>query len=159
MQPSIPAGERQIQPCYRSNSSPSSGSHRLVATSLANSSGMTPQGTSGSLFCVPPNYMRGTVLLHPSRLEPVLNGRLSRWMTFCPEWLAGNPSLNTSNPRSFGIYVVVRSLSCNPGFIHSSSPSLQFLNGLWALIPLWLMWNSYHAIAGSLRSTQKVKSA
>jgi len=30
------------------------------------------------------------------------------------------------------------------------------MNTVWDFIPLWLMWYSYHAIAGSLRSTLNV---
>jgi hypothetical protein len=37
---------------------------------------------------------------------------LSRWMTFCPEWLTGSPSLDTSNPLYLWVYLVV-SISCS----------------------------------------------
>lgn len=30
------------------------------------------------------------------------------WMTFCPEWLTGSPSLDTSNPLYLWVYLVVR---------------------------------------------------
>jgi len=29
------------------------------------------------------------------------------WMTFCPEWLTGSPSLDTSNALFFWVYLVV----------------------------------------------------
>lgn len=29
------------------------------------------------------------------------------WMTFCPEWLTGSPSLDTSNVLFFWVYLVV----------------------------------------------------
>lgn len=32
---------------------------------------------------------------------------LSRWMTFCPEWLTGSPSLDTSNPLYLWVYLFV----------------------------------------------------
>jgi hypothetical protein len=57
------------------------------------------------------------------------------WMTFCPEWLTGSPSLNTSNPLFFWVY-------------------LLFMNIIWVIIPVWLMYDSYTHIAGSLRAAQ-----
>lgn len=30
-----------------------------------------------------------------------------RWMTFCPEWLTGSPSLNTDNALHLWVYLVV----------------------------------------------------
>lgn len=57
------------------------------------------------------------------------------WMTFCPEWLTGSPSLDTSNPLYLWVYLV-------------------FMNIIWVVIPLWLMWDSYGHIAGSLRQAQ-----
>ncbi|KAH9953345.1 Emopamil-binding protein [Russula dissimulans] len=60
------------------------------------------------------------------------------WMTFCPEWLTGSPSLDTSNVLFFWVYLV-------------------FMNVLWVAIPLWLMYDSYTHIAGSLRSAQAGK--
>ena len=38
-------------------------------------------------------------------------------------------------------------------------PLLQFMNMIWVLVPVWLMWDSYYAIVGSLRLTYKTKSA
>jgi len=49
------------------------------------------------------------------------------WMTFCPEWLKGSPSLDTSNPLYLWLY-------------------LWFFNGLWVVIPFALLWQSYHAL-------------
>lgn len=60
------------------------------------------------------------------------------WMTFCPEWLTGSPNLDTSNALFFWVYLV-------------------FMNVLWVVIPLWLMYDSYTHIAGSLRSPQAGK--
>ncbi|KIK04094.1 hypothetical protein K443DRAFT_676223 [Laccaria amethystina LaAM-08-1] len=57
------------------------------------------------------------------------------WMTFCPEWLVGSPNLNTSNPLYLWVY-------------------LALMNGIWVVIPLWLMIDSYTHIAGSLRAQQ-----
>ncbi|MBN3290945.1 EBPL protein, partial [Polypterus senegalus] len=46
------------------------------------------------------------------------------WMTFCPEWLMGSPSLDTSNWLYFWIYLV-------------------FFNGLWIIIPVVLLLQSW----------------
>ncbi|KAF8842185.1 Emopamil-binding protein [Paxillus ammoniavirescens] len=62
------------------------------------------------------------------------------WMTFCPEWLTGSPSLDTSNPLYLWVYLV-------------------FMNIIWVVIPLWLMWDSYGHIAGSLRQAQTIARA
>ncbi|KAI0266084.1 Emopamil-binding protein [Gloeopeniophorella convolvens] len=64
------------------------------------------------------------------------------WMTFCPEWLTGSPSLDTSNALFFWVYLV-------------------FMNTIWVIIPLWLMYDSYTRIASSLRLAQagKLKAA
>ena len=48
------------------------------------------------------------------------------WMTFCPEWLTGNPSLDTSNWLYLWIYLV-------------------FFNGVWVVIPLLLLAQSLQA--------------
>ncbi|KAN0118584.1 Emopamil-binding protein [Russula decolorans] len=61
------------------------------------------------------------------------------WMTFCPEWLTGSPSLDTSNTLFLWVYLV-------------------FMNVIWVLIPMWLMYDSYTHIAGSLRSAQAGKA-
>uniref|UniRef100_A0A8C5M051 EBP like n=1 Tax=Leptobrachium leishanense TaxID=445787 RepID=A0A8C5M051_9ANUR len=49
------------------------------------------------------------------------------WMTFCPDWLLGSPSLNTSNWFHLWIYLV-------------------FFNGIWVVIPGLLLWQSWHDI-------------
>ncbi|KAL6059106.1 EBP like [Balamuthia mandrillaris] len=45
------------------------------------------------------------------------------WMTFCPEWLSGSQSLDTSNTLYLWVY-------------------LWLANGLWVIIPLLLLWQS-----------------
>ncbi|TCD70519.1 hypothetical protein EIP91_002864 [Steccherinum ochraceum] len=62
------------------------------------------------------------------------------FMTFGPEWLTGSPSLDISNPLYLWVY-------------------LFFMNFLWVIIPLWLMWDSYGHIAGSLRFQQASSKA
>jgi len=62
------------------------------------------------------------------------------FMTFCPEWLTGNKNLETSNFLYFWVYLV-------------------FMNMLWVVIPLWLMWDSYSFIVGTLRSASGSKLA
>ncbi|XP_053419957.1 emopamil-binding protein-like [Nycticebus coucang] len=46
------------------------------------------------------------------------------WMTFFPEWLIGNPNLNTGNWLYCWVYLV-------------------FFNGMWVLIPGLLLWQSW----------------
>eukprot|EP01027_Heterolobosea_sp_BB2_P011267 GEZU01016418.1.p1 GENE.GEZU01016418.1~~GEZU01016418.1.p1 ORF type:complete len:178 (+),score=29.82 GEZU01016418.1:106-639(+) len=48
------------------------------------------------------------------------------WMTFAPEWLTGNKSLNTSNPMYLWVY-------------------LAFSNGVWVVIPALLLAQSFFA--------------
>jgi len=57
------------------------------------------------------------------------------WMTFCPEWLTGNPHLDTSNALYLWVY-------------------LTFLNMIWVVMPLRFMYVSYGHIASSLRFAQ-----
>ncbi|KAI0345870.1 Emopamil-binding protein [Trametopsis cervina] len=60
------------------------------------------------------------------------------WMTFSPEWLVGSPNLVTSNPLYLWVY-------------------LFFMNFVWVAIPIYLMYDSYGHIAGSLRTAQAIK--
>ncbi|KAI0699313.1 Emopamil-binding protein [Cerioporus squamosus] len=62
------------------------------------------------------------------------------WMTFCPEWLTGSPNLETGNFLYLWVY-------------------LFFMNVIWVVIPLWLMYDSYGHIAKSLRFAQTVAKA
>ena len=48
-------------------------------------------------------------------------------MTFCPEWLTGSPSLDTSNVLNFWIYLVVR-------VVHTLSLSFHPLKRFLALV-------------------------
>ncbi|KAI0032563.1 Emopamil-binding protein [Vararia minispora EC-137] len=57
------------------------------------------------------------------------------WMTFCPEWLTGSPNLETSNFLYLWVY-------------------LFFMNVIWVIIPLGLMYDSYGFIATAVRKTQ-----
>lgn len=49
------------------------------------------------------------------------------WMTFCPDWLIGSPSLNTSNWLYLWVY-------------------LFFFNGVWVVVPGLLLWQSWHVL-------------
>ncbi|KAK9893858.1 Emopamil-binding protein [Cystobasidium minutum MCA 4210] len=49
------------------------------------------------------------------------------WMTFCPEWLTGSRNLRTDNFLHLWIY-------------------LALMNGLWVIIPFYIMVDSYRAI-------------
>ncbi|XP_029612787.1 emopamil-binding protein-like [Salmo trutta] len=46
------------------------------------------------------------------------------WMTFCPDWLAGSPNLNTDHWLYLWIYLV-------------------FFNGVWVVVPGLLLWQSW----------------
>lgn len=48
-------------------------------------------------------------------------------MTFCPDWLTGSPSLNTSNWLYLWVYLV-------------------FFNGVWVVVPGLLLWQSWHML-------------
>nr|XP_032800484.1 emopamil-binding protein-like [Petromyzon marinus] len=50
------------------------------------------------------------------------------WMTFAPEWLAGSASLRTDSPDLLWLYLV-------------------FFNGLWVLLPIVLLAQSWGALA------------
>ncbi|XP_028834675.1 emopamil-binding protein-like [Denticeps clupeoides] len=52
------------------------------------------------------------------------------WMTFCPDWLVGSPSLNTSNWLYLWVY-------------------LMFFNGIWVVVPGLLLWQSWGALRRS----------
>lgn len=63
------------------------------------------------------------------------------WMTFSPEWISGNPNLVTENWMYKWLYLV-------------------FFNGLWVVIPLWLLLEAYRKFvpALSLALIEKEKS-
>lgn len=46
------------------------------------------------------------------------------WITFCPEWLTGSKNLRTDNFLYLWVYLV-------------------FFNGLWVVIPLYMLWQSW----------------
>lgn len=48
-------------------------------------------------------------------------------MTFAPEWLSGNPNLDTSNFMYLWVYLV-------------------FFNMLWVWFPLWILYEAYNNI-------------
>ncbi|TKA51423.1 hypothetical protein B0A53_05336 [Rhodotorula sp. CCFEE 5036] len=60
------------------------------------------------------------------------------WMTFAPEWISGSPSLNTSHPLYTWVY-------------------LAFFNGLWVVIPLYLIYDSGKVILSALDRQQEGK--
>lgn len=54
-------------------------------------------------------------------------------MTFCPEWLVGSPSLDTSFPLYLWLYLV-------------------FFNGLWVIFPLLLLCHSWKELEVKYKS-------
>ena len=59
-------------------------------------------------------------------------------MTFCPEWLTGSKFLVTDNFLYLWVYLV-------------------FFNGLWVVIPLALMWQSYKDMEFAASGGKEVK--
>ena len=61
---------------------------------------------------------------HPLQIVICTAELYGGWMTFCTEWVDGSPNLNGRDPILFWIYLV-------------------FMNGLWVVIPLLLLWDSF----------------
>eukprot|EP01040_Poterioochromonas_malhamensis_P015624 gene15624-17522_t len=61
---------------------------------------------------------------HPLQIIICVCELYGGWMTFAPEWIDGSPNLNGSDPILLWIYLV-------------------FMNGLWVVIPLLLLWDSF----------------
>jgi len=61
------------------------------------------------------------------------------FMTFSPSWLEGSENLNTSNWLYLWVYLV-------------------FMNIIWVIIPFALLYDSYNAIAKSMRSEAITKA-
>jgi hypothetical protein len=61
---------------------------------------------------------------HPLQIIICVAELYGGWMTFAPEWLDGSPNLNGTDPILLWIYLV-------------------FMNGLWVVIPLLLLWDSF----------------
>lgn len=59
------------------------------------------------------------------------------WMTFCPEWLTGSPSLNTSKFIYLWCYLV-------------------FFNMLWVVLPVYMLYQSWMAVreAGAIKAKE-----
>ncbi|GAB5593710.1 hypothetical protein Unana1_08610 [Umbelopsis nana] len=59
------------------------------------------------------------------------------WMTFCPEWLTGSVFLNTDNWLHYWLY-------------------LWFFNGIWVIIPGYLLYHAYVEIVYPLRAHTQI---
>ncbi|CAB4413734.1 unnamed protein product [Rhizophagus irregularis] len=60
------------------------------------------------------------------------------WITFCPEWITGNKGLDTENLMYFWIY-------------------LLFFNGIWVIVPMILMYQSWKVITENDRLVKEFK--
>uniref|UniRef100_A0A8B9KTT0 EXPERA domain-containing protein n=1 Tax=Astyanax mexicanus TaxID=7994 RepID=A0A8B9KTT0_ASTMX len=60
------------------------------------------------------------------------------WMTFCPDWLIGSPNLNTSNWLYLWVY-------------------LTFFNGIWVVVPGFLLYQSWKDLQRSHYALKKQK--
>ena len=58
------------------------------------------------------------------------------FMTFCPEWLTGSLNLDTSNPLHLWVYLV-------------------FFNGLWVVIPIMMLYQSWMAMTSQVTHKKK----
>ena len=57
------------------------------------------------------------------------------WMTFCPELVDGSPNLDGSTFSLFWIYLV-------------------FMNGLWVVLPLLLLYDSFSRLSTVVKESQ-----
>lgn len=57
------------------------------------------------------------------------------FMTFAPEWLTGNPNLDTSNFMYLWIY-------------------LFFFNTLWVWIPIWILYEAHNNIKAAFEGVK-----
>ncbi|KAM9328526.1 emopamil-binding protein-like [Pholidichthys leucotaenia] len=62
------------------------------------------------------------------------------WMTFAPDWLLGSPHLDTSNPLHLWVYLV-------------------FFNGLWVVVPILLLVQSWFTLKNldAFKTTHKTR--
>lgn len=74
----------------------------------------------------------------PNATNTVIHMYCIGWMTFCPEWITGSPSLDTSNPLYLWVYMF-------------------FFNFLWVVFPFLLLWQSWTAIAEYHTAARKKK--
>ncbi|XP_062521504.1 emopamil-binding protein-like [Corticium candelabrum] len=58
------------------------------------------------------------------------------WMTFCPEWLTGSPSLNTSKFLYLWCYLV-------------------FFNMLWVVLPVYMLYQSWVSVSQTADNEKK----
>ncbi|KAL2008525.1 hypothetical protein VTN00DRAFT_6719 [Thermoascus crustaceus] len=62
------------------------------------------------------------------------------WMTFAPEWLTASSQLETSDPVLLWFYLV-------------------FFNGLWVVVPLWVLWQAAKEIRAAFVAAEGKKRA
>ncbi|KAL8692193.1 MAG: hypothetical protein Q9218_002724 [Villophora microphyllina] len=60
------------------------------------------------------------------------------FMTFAPEWMTGSPNLDTSNWMYLWLYLVV-------------------FNGLWVLVPGWVLWLAYGEVKNAFRKGHRLE--
>lgn len=62
------------------------------------------------------------------------------WMTFAPEWLTASSQLETNDPVLLWFYLV-------------------FFNGLWVVVPLWVLWQAAKEIRAAFVAAEGKKRA
>ena len=86
------------------------------------------------------SYVYIIIIIQPSMIIDFCNViSITGWMTFCPEWLTGSPSLDTSNWLYLWVYLV-------------------FFNGIWVVVPLLLLMQSFAAMATSQKACREKTS-
>lgn len=75
-----------------------------------------------------------TAWRHPLQIIICTAELYGGWMTFAPEWLDGSPNLDGSSFSLFWIYLV-------------------FMNGLWVVLPLLLLWDSFARLSHQVSSS------
>lgn len=62
------------------------------------------------------------------------------FMTFAPEWLSGNPNLDTTNFMYLWVY-------------------LFFFNTLWVWLPLWILYEAYWNVTSAMKGRQRIEGS
>jgi hypothetical protein len=77
---------------------------------------------------------------HPLQIVVCVSELYGGWMTFAPEWVSSSPTvLVTDDPILLWIYLV-------------------FMNGLWVVLPVVLLWESYTICSTALNRTSRTPS-
>jgi len=82
--------------------------------------------------------LRRTNWFHPLQITIATAELYGNWMTFCPEWLTANQSLDGSNPLYLWLYLI-------------------YFNTIWVVVPFILIYQSYRYISESIKQREFYK--